>query len=37
MRTSARIGQLFEHDFAGHAPIDPTLGPARLSRDSPLG
>jgi hypothetical protein len=29
MRTSARIGQSFEHDFAGQAPIDPTLEPAR--------
>jgi hypothetical protein len=36
MRTSARIGQFFEHDFAGHAPIDPTLEPARQSASNPI-
>jgi hypothetical protein len=36
MRTSARIGQFFEHDFAGHAPIGPTLEPARQSASNPI-
>src|SRR5690349_24449196 len=36
MRTSARIGQSFEHDFAGQAPIDPTLEPARQGTSNPI-
>ena len=30
------IGQSFEHDFAGQAPIDPTLEPARQSASNPI-
>jgi molybdate transport system substrate-binding protein len=32
MRTSARIGQYFGHDFAGQAPIDPRLQHDRVHR-----
>jgi hypothetical protein len=31
-----RIGQSFEYDFAGQAPIDPTLEPARQSASNPI-